>query len=265
MVVADLHVHTTVSDGSLAPAAVPEAAAAAGVDAVAITDHDRINPALSRPVSSRSGVTVVNGIELRVEAGDQRVDLLGYGLESTDALEAECERIQRDRIERAGSIVDCVEDRLGVSLDVDLQAGVGRPHVARAIADSDADLDYQGAFEELIGDSGPCYVARSIPDFENGREILTEACALVGLAHPFRYDDTESALALTADLDAVEAVYPYDRTVDPAPLERAVDRYELVRTGGSDAHGERLGTTGLDAEEYERVRQRLPRPTEGRR
>jgi len=263
MVVADLHVHTTVSDGTLSPSAITEAATAAGLEAVAVTDHDRINPALSAPVAERAGVTVINGIELRVDAGDQRIDLLGYGLEPTPDLRAECERIQTDRIERGRKIVGCVEDRLGVSLDLDLQAGVGRPHIARAVDGSSAELNYQDAFDELIGDDGPCYVQRHIPDFETGRAVLSEACALVGLAHPFRYDDPERALALTADLDAVEAVYPYGHDPDPEPLERAVDRYDLVRTGGSDAHGECLGETGLGADSYERVRERLPRPTSG--
>jgi predicted metal-dependent phosphoesterase TrpH len=263
MVVADLHVHTTVSDGTLAPDAVAGAAAAAGLDAVAVTDHDRINPALSAPVAEREGVTVINGIELRVDAGDQRVDLLGYGVEPTPALESTCEAIQDDRRERARAIVECIEDRLGVPLDVDFRAGIGRPHIARAVADSDADLDYGDAFAELIGDDGPCYVPRDIPDFETGRTVLGEACALVGLAHPFRYDDPEAALALTAELDAVEAVYPYDREYDETPLSRAIEDHGLVPTGGSDAHGERVGTTGLDAAGYERVRKRLPRPTRG--
>lgn len=263
MVVADLHVHTTVSDGQLAPEQVPQAAARAGLEAVAVTDHDRLNPSLSAPVCERAGVTLVNGIELRVVAGDQRVDLLGYGLEPTPELESECARIQRDRIERARAIADCVEDRLGATLDVEFHPGVGRPHVARAIERSDAPLDFEGAFAELIGDDGPCFVAREIPDFETGRELLTEACAFVGLAHPLRYDDPERALELTAELDAVELVYPYGDDPDLEPVEEAVDRHDLLATGGSDAHGETLGTTGLTRAAYERVRERLPRPTRG--
>lgn len=263
MVVADLHVHTTVSDGQLPPTAVPKAAAAAGLEAVAITDHDRINPALDAPVLEREGITVVNGIELRVVADDQRVDLLGYGVEPTSGLERECARIQRDRIERARAIAERVEDRLGVDLDLDVHPGVGRPHIARAVDESDAPVDYAGAFDGLIGDDDPCFVAREIPDFETGRELLAEACAVVGLAHPFRYGDPEGALTLTADLDAVELVYPYDHAPDLAPVERAIEEYDLVATGGSDAHGETVGTTGLDRTAYERVRERLPRPTNG--
>lgn len=261
MVVADLHVHTTVSDGTLDPGVVPDAASAAGLDAVAITDHDRINPALDAPVTEREGVTVINGIELRVDTGEQRLDLLGYGVTPTDSLGQLCARIQRNRIERGQAIADCVEDHLGVSLDLDFQAGIGRPHIARAVAASDAPFGYQGTFDELIGNDGPCYVPREIPDFDRGRTVLAEACSLVGLAHPFRYDDPEAALAITEHLDAVEAVYPYGHDPDTTALDRAIETYDLLPTGGSDAHGEVLGETGLDAAGYERVRERLPRPT----
>jgi len=263
MVFADLHVHTTLSDGQLELAAVPAAAQQAGVEVVALTDHDRVQPELDAPVVEHDGVTLIHGIELRVDAGIQKVDLLGYGVDPTPDLEAECERIQRNRVERARAIVECVEDRLGVALDLDLHPGVGRPHVARAIHDSDADLTYQEAFDTLIGDDGPCYVAREIPDFETGRELLADACSIVGLAHPLRYGDPEHALSLTSDLDAVERYYPYGREVDISPVEQAIDRYDLLATGGSDAHDAQLGVAGLDGSAYERVRTQLPRPTHG--
>jgi len=110
---ADLHVHTTRSDGSLALEAVPDAARRGGVDVVAVTDHDRVQP-FDGPIVERDGVTLVHGIELRVETtGGQRIDLLGYGLEPSAGLEAILERIQENRIERGRAIADCVESRLG--------------------------------------------------------------------------------------------------------------------------------------------------------
>jgi hypothetical protein len=257
---ADLHVHTTASDGQLAVDDVPAAARRSGLDAVAVTDHDRIHPGISAPVVRRDGVTVVRGVELRVDAGPQRVDLLGYAVERTDALTAELDRIQRDRIDRAARMVDCVESRLDVSLDLSLDHGVGRPHVARAVDRSDADYDYGDAFERLVGADCPCYVARDVPDFETGAALLSDACALVGLAHPFRYRDVDAALDLLADLDAVERVYPYGRDVDVGRLDAAIADFDLVPTGGSDAHGTELGEAGLDAATYRRVASRLPSP-----
>ncbi|MFB6108124.1 MAG: PHP domain-containing protein [Haloplanus sp.] len=257
-VVADLHVHTTVSDGRLELSTLPDAARRAGVETVVVTDHDRIHPGLAAPVTVRDGVTVIRGVELRVDAGDQRLDLLGYGVRPTPSLRAELDRIQRDRVDRARRMVDCVETRLGVSLDVALEAGVGRPHVARAVAESDADYDFDDAFDRLIGDDGPCYVSRAVPSADRGIDLLCEASAVVSLAHPFRYPDPDAALDLAARLDAVERYYPYGRPVDEARIDRVLDDDDLLATGGSDAHDLSLGVAGLDREAYDRFASRLP-------
>jgi predicted metal-dependent phosphoesterase TrpH len=265
MVVADLHVHTTNSDGTLAPDADAVAAAAreAGVGAVAVTDHDRLPP--GPPERQVDGVTVIAGIELRVAVGTdrtdgdpRRLDLLGYFLRKTDPLAAEVERIQTDRIERAREMIDRIEARTGASLDVDLEAGIGRPHVARAIERSDADYDYQGAFDHLIGADGPCYVARELTGFERGVDLLAGACGLVALAHPLRYGDPHGALACRED-EAVLGGRPLDR--------RGVDR-PAVRVSGLDAADpgvptarERAGRAGgRRARPRPHGRERRPRP-----
>ncbi|WP_430639148.1 PHP domain-containing protein [Haloferax volcanii] len=250
--VADLHLHTTASDGRLTIDALPDAARAGGVDVVAVTDHDRYHPELDAPVVERDGVTVVRGIELRVDAGDRRVDLLGYGLRERPALVETVERLQRNRVERAREIVAAVEEETGVRLDIDIHDGVGRPHVARAIDASEAPYDYQGAFDELIGADGPCYVARELPTFDDGVAALRDACDVVGLAHPFRYRDPAGALELCADLDAVEHYYPYGFDVEADLVEEAVERYGLLATGGSDAHDETLGRAGPPETDFAR-------------
>lgn len=267
--VADLHVHTTASDGELPLEDLPAAAREAGLSWVAVTDHDRLHPGLSAPIDRRDGVSVVRGIELRVEAAapggrstPMRVDLLGYAIDPTPELRAELDRIQRDRIQRGREIVRRVEAELDVELDVPFEQGVGRPHVARAIAESDAPYGYEAAFDELIGDDGPCFVARNVPSFEEGVELLRDAARVVGLAHPLRYDDLEAALSLASELDAIEVYYPYGAGVDPdgdgaAAVEGARRRHGLLATGGSDAHGTELGTAGLDEGTFVPVRNRL--------
>ena len=251
---ADLHVHTTRSDGSLEPEAVPAAARSAGVAVVAVTDHD-VLPPFDEPIVERDGVTIVSGIELRVEPdGGERVDLLGYGVRRTASLEREVERIQRDRIDRGQAIVDCVEDRLDIDLGVDVSQGFGRPHVARAIdAHPGTDIDYEGAFDELIGSGGPCYRQRAVPTFEEGRRLLAECCALVSLAHPLRYREPAAALERARVLDAVEREYPYGRDVDCTPVDRTIADHDLLATGGSDAHDTAIGAAGLDRESYDRL------------
>ncbi|MXR51072.1 PHP domain-containing protein [Halovenus sp. WSH3] len=257
MVVADLHVHTTNSDGQLTLETIPDAAAEAGVEVVAVTDHDRLHPELSEPISERDGTTVIHGIELRVEAGQQRLDLLGYAARRTERLEALTERLQENRIERAREIIENVEEETGASLSVELTPGVGRPHIARAIADSDAPYDYREAFADLIGDDQPCYVPREIPAFEEGVSVLREACSVVGLAHPFRYDDPTAALERARELDAVEVPYPYGKAVDRQPAVAVADEEGLLVTGGSDAHELEVGIDGLDAEQYRAVESAL--------
>lgn len=270
MVYADLHVHTDHSDGTLSVAELPEAARESGLSVVGVTDHDRIHPDLTAPAIERDGIEVVAGIELRVDAPAQRVDLLGYGLSPTDALLDELERIQRDRVSRGRAIVHCLEDRLDITLDVDLVAGVGRPHVARAVVEHpETPYDRIGAvFDDLIGEDQPCFVARDVPDFDDAVALLRESSALVSLAHPFRYPDPDRALALCADLDAVEAFYPYDGTrghddgggPDRRFLAETIAAHGLLETGGSDAHGTVLGAAGLTKSQYDPIGDRLPRP-----
>ncbi|MFB6250602.1 MAG: PHP domain-containing protein [Halobellus sp.] len=259
---ADLHVHTTASDGVLTVPELPAAARAGGVDVVAVTDHDRIHPELDAPVTTHDGVSVIRGIELRVESDEQRLDLLGYGVEAADELQSVTERIQADRKRRGAAMVRQVEDRLDIELDVELREGFGRPTVARAIDESEAPYDYNGAFEHLIGDDGPCYVQRYVPTFDEGVEVLRDSCALVGLAHPFRYPEPERALDHARDLDAVERYYPYSgasaEREETALVNEVAAEAGLLRTGGSDAHNRTLGVDGPPESDFAGVAERLP-------
>ncbi|MFB6110661.1 MAG: PHP domain-containing protein [Halodesulfurarchaeum sp.] len=257
MVYADLHVHTDNSDGTLSIGSLPAAAREAGVAVVGVTDHDRPHPDLDAPVLERGGITIVHGIELRVSTPIQRLDLLGYALDPTPELRAEVERLGANRRERGRKIEARLEESLGVSLDLEVDEHTGRPHLARAVVDH-PDTAYEsieGVFEELLGSGRPCYVPRSVPDFERGVDLLAGAAAVVGLAHPFRYSDPGMALERCRDLDAVERYYPYGASVnaDEELLESVIESCDLLRTGGSDAHGSELGSAGLDRSAYDRV------------
>ncbi|MFA9517951.1 PHP domain-containing protein [Halopenitus sp. H-Gu1] len=258
-IVADLHVHTTASDGTLTLSEIPSAAERAGLEWVAVTDHDRIHPRLPEPVVEREGISIVRGIELRVDAGDERFDLLGYGVKETDALVRETELLQRDRRERGRRIIDRVQSRLDVRLDIEPRPGIGRPHIAQAIADSPAPYDYADAFADLIGADGPCYVPRQVTSLDRGIDLLSESCAVVALAHPFRYGDVDAALELARELDAVERWYPYGFDVDPSRIDRLLERggLDLLATGGTDAHDRTLGVAGLTQSAFEPVRRAI--------
>lgn len=260
-VYADLHVHTTHSDGKFELEDIPSTARDAGVSVVAITDHDSIHPELSGRVTNVDGVTIIRSIELRVDVPElgERVDLLGYGVEQTPELMNEINRLQTDRATRAQRIIEGVEEELDISLALDGREGMGRPHIARAIVDH-KDTQYddpQPVFDEVIGNGRPAYVARDVTDFETGVRLLNEACAIVGLAHPFRYDDPEGAIRVTSHLDAIEGPYPYgnyadvDPMADGSPVLAALDDHERILTGGTDAHGVTLGKAGLTKKEFQ--------------
>lgn len=259
MVAADLHVHTTNSDGTLGLSGVLERARAADLSAIAVTDHDRLHPELEAPIEDRQGLAVVHGVELRVDTGDQRLDLLGYGAVRTESLVTELDRLQADRVERGRAIVANVESLLGIDLDIEPGPGFGRPDVARAVAaHPEAEYTVTEVFEDLIGDNGPAYVARDVPSFEPARGLLRDACNLVGLAHPLRYDNPSAALERAGTLDAIELHYPYEDDPDLDPVRDAADRHDLYVTGGSDAHdGAAVGTVGLSLDEWARIRERL--------
>jgi len=175
----------------------------------------------------------------------------------TAALRELVDPLQTDRVERGRKIVESVEQETGVELDISIEEGIGRPHIARAIKKSGAPYDYEEAFDELIGSDCPCYVSRAIPDFETGRDHLEAACGVVGLAHPFRYPEPEQALGLVEHLDAVEWDYPYDHAIDEDLIATAVDEHDAIVTGGSDAHDRVLGLAGIDTDEWATLRQQL--------
>lgn len=256
-ITADLHLHTTASDGTLTIDELPAAAKEAGLEWIAVTDHDLVHPELTSPVTVHEGINIIRGIELRVQAENQRLDLLGYGVEPTADLSTELDRLQANRINRAQEMIDRVESHTGVDIDFEPHSGVGRPHIARAIDNSVAPHDYDQAFADLIGNDCPCYVARDITPVDRGVELLRDACRVVGLAHPLRYDDPVEALELTAKLDAVERFYPYKEEVNTKLVDRTIERNNLLVTGGSDAHDTELGKSGLSQLKFDVFHERF--------
>lgn len=258
MVYADLHSHTTVSDGETSSENIVEIAKQVGLDALAVTDHDRVNPLLDEKLVVIDGIDVVNGIELRVTTQEgERIDLLGYGVRPTEQLTKLTERIQENRIERAEKMIDLIEDETGVRLDYKLKSNTGRPHIAREIEENDIlEYDYEDAFETLIGSDCPCYTHRDIPDFQDGISVLNNAASFVSLAHPYRYNSPRNVLKLSKQLDGVECQYPYESKGFLMNIETdlsylAADWFDLTITGGSDSHEPAtIGTEGLTKIQY---------------
>ncbi len=242
----DLHVHSSASDGSLAPEAVVARAAAAGLAAISLTDHDTIAgvPA-AIAAGERLGVRVVSGCEFSTAAPWGEMHLLGYFLPAdSPALEAFLERCRADRMRRARAMVERLRS-LGVTLDFDdvlRQArggAVGRPHVARAIVRGGGAHGMSEAFDRYIGRGRPAFIEKVLPAFAEVAELVHSVRGLVSVAH-LKDRGTRAFLErLKAQgLDAIETRHP---SHDPDARARLTDialGLGLLRTGGSDWHGD---------------------------
>lgn len=242
----DLHVHSTASDGSLAPEAVVKRAMAASLGVIALTDHDTIGgipEALA--AGERFGVRVVGGCEFSAAAPWGEMHVLGYFL-PPDSVELNLflERCRADRVRRAQAMVEHLQ-RLGVGLSFDSvlhESGggaVGRPHVARAIVRQGGAIDLGDAFDRYLGRGRPAFVEKTLPAFRAITQLVHSVGGLVSVAHLKERGTRAFIERLKGEgLDAVETRHP---SHDPDLRARLTDitlKLGLLRTGGSDWHGD---------------------------
>src|SRR5580765_5030456 len=242
----DLHVHSTASDGGLTPEAVVGRARSAGLAAIALTDHDTVAgvPA-AVAAGERIGLRVVGGCEFSSAAPWGEMHVLGYFLPShSPELESFLERCRADRVRRAREMVTRLQG-LGVGLDFDavlLQAkggAVGRPHVARAIVRQGGATDVSDAFDRFIGRGRPAFVDKNLPTFREIAELVHSVRGVVSVAH-IKERGTRSFLERLKreGLDAVETRHPSHDPELRARLTESALRLGLLRSGGSDWHGD---------------------------
>src|SRR5512141_2980289 len=162
----DLHMHSTASDGWLAPSAVVDAARAAGLAAIALTDHDTLGGVYAAELSAeRFGIRVVAGVELSAYEGNREVHLLALHVSRRDLLETRLSMFRDGREVRARSIVERLR-RLGINVDLETvmeEAGggaVGRPHVARALIRGGHVKDSREAFDRFLGNGRPGFIPK---------------------------------------------------------------------------------------------------------
>jgi predicted metal-dependent phosphoesterase TrpH len=242
----DLHVHSTASDGSLSPEHVVERAKAAGLGAMALTDHDTLAgvPA-AVAAGERLGLRVVGGCEFSAAAPWGEMHVLGYFLPShSSELESFLERCRADRVRRAREMVNRLQ-RLGATLEYDdvlLESrggAVGRPHVARALVRRGSAIDVSDAFDRYIGRGRPAFVDKTLPAFREITDLVHSVSGMVSVAH-LKERGTRSFLERLKreGLDAIETRHP---SHDPELRARLTDialKLGLLRTGGSDWHGD---------------------------
>jgi predicted metal-dependent phosphoesterase TrpH len=243
--VIDLHTHSTVSDGSDAPEAIPALAAAAGCTAVALTDHDRLDGiAAARLAAAEHGVELVPGCEISCEVGSGTMHVLVYFLEPGEGpLQDELVRLQRVRDQR--NEIMC--ERLGLSYE-DLLAeaggiGAGRPHAAALLVRDGRAGSIQDAFDRWLGKGQPGYVEKERLAPADALRLARASGGLPVLAHPLSLELEPAPLAgrvtelRDLGLAGVECIYGRYSPEARSGLAAMAGSLDLVVTGGSDHHG----------------------------
>lgn len=251
----DLHAHSTASDGSQAPADVVRRAAAAGLDVVALTDHDTVAGHAEAVAALPTGLTLVRGAEISCEVvgpAGQRISLhlLAYLFDPDEPdFAAARERLRTDRVRRADDMVTKLQ-QLGVAVTHErvreIAAGgvVGRPHVARALVEAGVVPDVASAFTpEWIGADGRAYVDKyALSPFE-AIALVRGAGGVPVFAHPGAVkrgvvvDETVIAQMAKAGLFALEVDHPDHDEATRMSLRSLAADLGLMTTGSSDDHG----------------------------
>ena len=247
----DLHTHSSASDGTQLPAEVVRSAAQAGLDVVALTDHDTYSgwPA-AEAAALELGVDLVRGVEISCTHRGISVHLLAYLVDPEHpGLHAELVRAKDSRETRVARMVAAMAaDGIPVSLEqVRALAGddatLGRPHIADALVDSGVIRTRDEAFQDLLRNGSRYYASHYAPDPVRAVELVRSAGGVPVMAHPFANgrgwtvgDDVIEAMA-KAGLGGLEAQH---RDHAPEELAHAVDlaaQLGLFTTGSSDYHG----------------------------
>ncbi|HEY7873532.1 MAG TPA: PHP domain-containing protein [Actinomycetota bacterium] len=267
----DLHMHTTVSDGGDSPRELVEKAAAVGLSAIAVTDHDNDAGCDEAVATGRElGVEVVRGVEISCDVEDfaqlgyspaarPTMHLLGYFIPADDnALSSALAELQDARANRNHHIVDRLNE-LGIPVtfeEVENEAGgpgsqIGRPHFAAVLVRHGAIPDYQTAFDEFLAKGAKAYVTRKLFKPAEAVELMLSAGVVPVLAHPFTLhlsvDELERFVdeLVAAGLRGIEGYHGDIPEVEQEPYRALGNAKDLIVSGGSDYHGDMRPDRGL--------------------
>lgn len=224
-------------------------ARAAGLSAIALTDHDTVDGVTAAVAEgARLGIRVIGGCEFSVQVAWGEMHLLGYFLPPDEPAVAGFLAAARDqRLARARQMVEHLQ-AWGVDITADdvlaeaAGAAVGRPHVARALLRKGKVPDIATAFDEFLGQGRRAYVEKVLPSLREVADLVHRAGGLVSAAH-LRDRASRTLLRTLKDegLDAVEVRHPSHSPELSSQLEAMARHLELLPTGGSDWHGDGAG------------------------
>ena len=234
----DLQAHSTYSDGSLPPREVVRRAARAGVQLLALTDHDTVDGVSEAGDAAREhSIAVTPAVELSsVGAGREDLHILGYAIDHADpALQDALRDFRADRVRRIHEMADRLRDE-GFTIPPIDHESPGRPHLAEALAPQLPELDRDAIFSAYLVPGTPTYVARQRPTVADAIGVIHAAGGVAVWAHPFWDLDTPE-LDEFPGLDGVEVFYPTYTEAQTRALYAAATSRGLLTTGSSDFHG----------------------------
>ncbi|MEM1261086.1 MAG: PHP domain-containing protein [Pseudomonadota bacterium] len=244
----DLHTHSTASDGTLTPAELVAAAAAAGVELLALTDHDTIDGYLSVRDESLP-LKLVAGVELTVAWSRRDVHVVGLAFNADDSALNELLRRQRSaRVERARTMAERLQrrgipDMLSAATNAANGQVPGRVHFAQSLVAAGVVPTTRRAFKQYLGDGKACHVRGDWVTLPEAIACLTNAGGVAILAHPLGYRLTATSLTALVDDFAVAGGHAveWSDTAEHASLakrlHRCVTAHGLAVSSGSDYHG----------------------------
>lgn len=255
---ADLHTHSTASDGALTPSQVVACARAARLAAVALTDHDTLaGLAEARAAAEGTGVELVPGVEISTAFAGRELHLLGYFVRPHADLCAALHRLCEARRERFRSFVAHFRAS-GLAVPEDRAALIergthspGRRHVARLLVECGAAGSRHEAFVRFVAPAAARVAPKELLPVDAAVALVRAAGGVASLAHPpADLTDAHFAELAATGLGALETVYPWPRASVGARLRAVAARHGLAVSGGSDSHGappadRAVGSTGV--------------------
>lgn len=250
--IADLHLHTTASDGKLPPEELVRLASDENVDLIAVTDHDTtlgIDSALSS--ARHFSLKLIPGIELSTQHNEENVHVLGYFKDDSykeESFQGLLQNMKDYRVWRGKKIIENLKTFFQIDLNYEMlleeaEGVIARPHIARAIQKAGYNYDWQYIFDNIIGKDSPAYVPNQKLSTEDGLKLLRSVNAVTVLAHPILVKKTPIEELIKFDFDGIEAFYWQHSSEDTKRFIAMAHQCNKLITGGSDFHGGDSGDT----------------------